>query len=439
MKGLADQYALLPHTQDFQTPFETSVLDELKKSLPQNLSGQEFFIKDDSSYRFALTFLLLLDRGGVPIPLSNHYNDELLTEVQKTFPKAGLIKNGEVSESASGSSSFQGYVCLTSGTTGSSKPCYLSLEGAKLNARMHAEGFEIHSEQAIIQSLPVTHSYGIIAYIWTPLMTGCSVDFMKSFVGLRPLRTVVDRTKKVLHMSPSQMRFILKDKESPSLVPGTLTIGAGAISKEEVHLLLQTFPESKIFSSYGATELGPRVTAGRISENIIADSYIGEALSGVELRVLDDAGSAHVEGRGYLMVRTPSLKKNIQEGELTGDFYLTRDLVEIKNREVYFLSRKDDIIKKSGVTIYPTDIEDLVRRIDGVHDSLALKTPHPLYDEVPILFVESDREKEDLETTIKEKLPPFFWPGELIVKKAFPRTALNKVDREKLKSEMRKP
>lgn len=419
------QYSSLPHTFDFKNLDLLNELEKIKIELPEDkIRGKTFYLSDELDYRFALTFLWLLDNGATPIAINPEARNSNISSI---------VNTKIINENASQTSNFEGYICLTSGTTGLSTACNLTIAGAKKNALAHIKGFELSSNYQIIQCLPTYHSFGIIAYIWTPLLLNCGVHFTKGVVGLRYLKNEKDLSSKIIHLSPSQMRFILKDKESSNYPVGKITIGAGSVSKEEIKKLINIFPSSQIYTSYGATELGPRVSAGKIHSNIKQDGFIGNALESIDLRILKNSKMS-ATGKGRLLVKTPSLKINIKTEEIYEGYYLTRDIVEImENGDLYFISREDDIIKKGGISLYPVDIESILNNIDQISDSLVLKKSHPLYEETPIFFLESKLSENELNKIIQDKIPSPLWPERIFVVEKFPRTSLGKIDRSKLK------
>jgi acyl-CoA synthetase (AMP-forming)/AMP-acid ligase II len=416
-------YRSLPH----RVRFASFASDEIASSVEKGISGDSWrgrrvFLSDADPFRFALTFLRLIDLGAIPVPLAPSSADAP-AELRMDSPV-------ETSEPE--------YICQSSGTTGNPKQIRLSVGGALENARAHANAFGLGPQNVIAQVLPIYHSYGLVAFVWAPLVCGAAVDFFPGVAGLRAF----DRKGEsyVLHASPSQARFFLKDRFDRPAGLEKITIGGGVMSEGELELLQAKFPEIAFYVSYGLTEAGPRVTtglfqSGRVPSAERSGSWIGSAIPGVELRV-KRGESLEEQGEGILCVRTPSLCLAPDPQEMFQGWLVTRDRVLIdngtENREVYFLSRSGDIIKCGGVSLYPSQIEERLRELPGVRDCVVLKIQDPVYEEVPIVFFESDRPAEDLHREVLAIYSPGIAPREIRAFSTLPRHSLNKIDRAAL-------
>ncbi len=385
-------------------------------------------LEDTHELTFVYTFLKILEAGGTPCLQQSllrhqcHYhlkNLTLSTEIQKCSLKPQ--KNT--------------YYTFSSGSTGDPKPIHLSLEKALENARIHAIGFNINNNSTIAQCLPLYHSYGVVAYILTPLVTGARVNFCSKIIGLRSFKNTL--IKQTIHISPSQLRFILKDKfnEAPQLE--AITIGAGACSFQELEALQNKFPLSSIYVSYGLSEAGPRVSAGKYNSqctlpNTSEAHWIGKPLEGVKCFVLIN-GELHQEGVGRLVISTPTAMLNIESTETFEGNLLTRDKVELLDSQIYFISREDDIIKYGGVSIYPSQIEQKVRSLESITEAIVLKKKDAFYEEIPVLFVESSEvDIATLESFLSDHLPESWIPKKIFILPLFPKNSINKIDRKKL-------
>lgn len=369
---------------------------------PGNLVG----VYNPDPLIWAITFLKVLKKGGVPVALAE--------PGQKIESVPSLYQNC--------------YACMTSGTTGEPKLIYLGIEGALANAKAHAEGFGLSSDSAIIQTLPVYHSYGIVAYIFTPVVLGCSVDFYDRIMGLSSIKSPHENS--VVHVSPAQARSFLKEKNSVHPNIRKVSVGAGTLAFEEWEKLLSKYPDIEFYTSYGLTEAGPRVTAGKITNETLRvvknqkGLYIGKGLKGVTLKV---------NHSGLLCVQSASLLENKSAVKMDGQFLVTRDHVEIDNKDqVFFIEREGDIIKYSGMTLYPSQIEQTLRKDSRIQDCILLKKKDVIYDELPLLFVEGDLAVPEVQDIFLKFYSEKILPRFIKVLKKFPRTSLNKIDRKEL-------
>lgn len=374
VRSLSEQFKSLEF-MEFHKPMDPSPyfkkVDDIfsKTEFIEKINGHVIGLEDEHGLTFAYTFLKILEAGGTPCLQQSLLSHQCHYHL-KNLSLQEDCRQGELKAEKNS------YYTFSSGSTGKPKPIHLSLTRALENAKMHARGFEINQQSVIAQTLPLYHSYGIIAYILTPLITGAKINFCSKIVGLRSFKN--STTKQTLHISPSQLRFILKDKFNDAPFLEKITIGAGACSFKELKDLQNKFPLCSIYVSYGLSEAGPRVSAGKYSTmnsnpNISTEAqWIGAALEGVSCKVLIN-DHLHSEGIGRLVISTPTAMLNTNDTETIDGMLLTRDQVEIRNSQIYFISREDDIIKTGGISIYPAQIEQKVRALKNVTEVIVLK------------------------------------------------------------------
>jgi acyl-CoA synthetase (AMP-forming)/AMP-acid ligase II len=385
----------------------------------------------------ALIFFTLIDYGHCPILLDPEMSDYQLESMVKSskFPLIDQKKVKKPSANNQDPAYSDCYAALTSGTTSTPKLCYLSIEGAIKNASSHAISLGITDKHTVIQSLPINHSYGIVAYLWTKVVTGCGLDLNENFLGLKTLAQ-----KKfehgALHISPAQLQFMLKEPESGLTGIDIISVGGGLAESSDILRLKEKFNEAKTYVTYGLTEAGPRVSTGEVAQEELS-GYIGCPFKGVRIAILQEDGQIIPEGEGSLCVSSPSLKKNLAPDEITQyqgeDFLITRDLVSIKDNKIFFKSRDSDLIKVGGISVYPKDIENVIKKVENVKDCIVFPTKHRIYGSVPLLIIEGNGEAKDIQIFLKDKLSVYQRPKKIVFIKKFPRHSLNKVDRKRLK------
>lgn len=397
------------------------LLAESAQSATSSGARRAVLLHDANPLRFALRFFALLDAGHVPVVLPP---DVGASAIERLQPRAD--------DALSAAGDGAAYGCSTSGTQGEPKLCFLGVEGARANARAHADSLGIGPRHTLLQSLPVHHAFGIVAYLFTALELGCALDFLPSLATFRGLARRSALEGGVLHASPAHVRFLLREARDAPPGLALVSVGAGHCDPGDLARLRARLPAADLFVTYGLTEAGPRVTTGRV-EDEPRRGYVGRAIAGVELAVRVESGERRATGRGQLCVRSPSLKRNAAAEELTedGQFFLTRDTVDLSPEgDVFFLTRGDDLIKSGGVSVYPLEIEEVARRHPDVIDALVLKRTDPLYEEVFDLVVESAAASLELLPFLQEHLPtPTSWPRRVLVLPSLPRSALGKIDR----------
>jgi long-chain acyl-CoA synthetase len=101
---------------------------------------------------------------------------------------------------------------------------------------------------------------------------------------------------------------------------------------------------------------------------------------------------------------------------------------------LYFRQRAKRVIKTSGITVYPSQVEDVLNKHPAVRLSCVIGVPHPTQVEVPKGFVTlnegfvatSELEKELIEHC-RRHLIPYSCPRRIEFLPAFPMTRVGKV------------
>lgn len=103
----------------------------------------------------------------------------------------------------------------------------------------------------------------------------------------------------------------------------------------------------------------------------------GKPFDGTEVRIVDtDTGSPVPAGTiGMIQIRGPNTLRGIckrsREDVFTADgFYPTGDLGHLDDDGfLFYHGRSDDMFKVSGATVYPSEVEQALRSIGGVHNA----------------------------------------------------------------------
>jgi acyl-CoA synthetase (AMP-forming)/AMP-acid ligase II len=247
-------------------------------------------------------------------------------------------------------------------------------------------------------------------------------------VGLRSFAKNPTHKTRILHASPSQIRFALRDKTKPNFL-SKVSIGGGSLIAEELLQVDELLSPMDLYVTYGLTEAGPRVTTGHLTaekrkmlQQNFTRHWIGSTIPGVQVWTEEKTNP------GRLCVASPSLLKSQDGIPRRESFLKTRDQVEIIEGDVFFLSREEDLIKFGGVTIYPQEIESLVRAWPGVTDCLILPMEDSLYGHRPLLAIEGQASEEFI-TQKSSELPQGTAFKDFFILQKFPRKSLDKIDR----------
>ncbi|MFZ1712637.1 MAG: acyl-CoA ligase (AMP-forming), exosortase A system-associated, partial [Nitrosomonas sp.] len=107
---------------------------------------------------------------------------------------------------------------------------------------------------------------------------------------------------------------------------------------------------------------------------------------------------------------------------------------------LYFIGRRDDMIKTSGYRVSPTEIEEVVYATETVAETAAFGVAHPTLGQAIVVVAlpvdGADTVKEKILAACKQHLPAFMQPALVELRQAsLPRNPNGKIDRKTLAAE----
>jgi acyl-CoA synthetase (AMP-forming)/AMP-acid ligase II len=219
------------------------------------------------------------------------------------------------------------------------------------------------------------------------------------------------------------------------------------------------FPDAAPYLMYGLTEAFRSTYLDPAEVDRRPDS-IGKAIPNAEVLVVREDGTLcgpHEEGelvhRGALVSlgywndpeRTaerfkpaPGQPAGVPNPELavwSGD-------VVVRDEEgfLYFVGRRDEMIKTSGYRVSPTEIEEAAYESGLVGDAVALGVEDARLGQRVVLVVSpADGDEVDVDAVLahmRRALPRYMVPAEVIVRPSLPRSPNGKFDRARLQREV---
>ena len=103
---------------------------------------------------------------------------------------------------------------------------------------------------------------------------------------------------------------------------------------------------------------------------------------------------------------------------------------------LYFIGRRDEMIKSSGYRISPNEVEEVLYGTAMVGECAAFGVPHPTLSESVVVIATAadgvDVQSERLLALCRERLPAYMVPRKFYFMESFPITPNGKADRRKL-------
>jgi acyl-coenzyme A synthetase/AMP-(fatty) acid ligase len=108
---------------------------------------------------------------------------------------------------------------------------------------------------------------------------------------------------------------------------------------------------------------------------------------------------------------------------------------------LYFVGRRDEMIKTSGYRVSPTEVEEVIYAANRVTEAAAVGIEHPVLGQAVVVVTyapeNSAETSERLLAECKLHLPGFMVPARIVAyKEPLPRNPNGKIDRKKLAAEL---
>lgn len=350
-------------------------------------------------------------------------------------------------------------ILYTSGSTGQPKGVVLSHRNMVAGALSVAGYLEHTPQDRILAVLPLSFDAGL-SQLTTGFAAGAIVALIDYLLPRDVLRAVARHRITGLTAVPPLWNQLIQ-LEWPSEVTESLRYVAntgGAMPVPTTKALQQRLPNTSVYLMYGLTEAF-RSTYLPPDQVEIRPTSIGKAIPNAEILVVSDSGEPCAPGEpGELVHRGALVSLGYwNDPEKTAERFRPvpgRDtslpLTEIavwsgdqvvmdEEGYLYFVSRKDEMIKTSGYRVSPTEVEAVAYASGLVASAVALGVPHPVLGQAILLIVTSLSTATDKEPLAAEllkfcqrELPNFMIPARILIEDSLPHNPNGKIDRKVL-------
>jgi long-chain acyl-CoA synthetase len=107
----------------------------------------------------------------------------------------------------------------------------------------------------------------------------------------------------------------------------------------------------------------------------------------------------------------------------------------------YLVDRKDDLIVSSGFNIYPTEIEEVLKRHPKVNDAAAVGVPDRIKGQAVVAAVAlkpgAEADRQELIAYCRDHMPEYRVPKAILLMEEIPRDPAGKLLRRMLRQDAR--
>ena len=337
----------------------------------------------------------------------------------------------------------------TSGSTGRPKGVMMTHRNVEAASGSIISYLENTPDDVIFNVLPLAFDYGLYQLLMS-VRLGATLVLEKSFAFPAAMFDVMRREKVTgLPLVPTMAAVILPMRNlAPGFLPTLryMTNTAAALPVDHIDRLRRLFPNASLFSMYGLTEC-KRCTYLPPSELARRPDSVGIPIPGTQAFVVDGEGQIVAPGEtGELVIQGP----HVMQGYWRDDEATARALRPGPNPDLpalhtgdlfrqdeqgflYFVGRRDDIIKTRGEKVAPKEVEAVLHAHPSVVEAVVAGMADPVLGQaVSALVVSRDRHltAKELIRHCQLNLEDFMVPKYLTFAESLPKTDTGKVSRK---------
>jgi long-chain acyl-CoA synthetase len=346
---------------------------------------------------------------------------------------------------------------LTSGTTGMPKAASHNLESIIGNVIDLVDMADVKAETTFLLPLPLSHIFGLTV-LMASLTKGASMTFIPTIPSF--FEILMQEHFDIVAAVPAMWsQFLTMDPKAFKFQPADILLSGGAALPPSLAEEFRKRFGRRLNNGYGSTECkivalnldGPDHSVGRIVDSDTVD-------------VVDADDVVLTPGEvGEIRIHSPNLMQGyyLQPEEtnkvLHDGHYHTGDLGYVKDGYLYISGRDKEMINVAGNKVFPTEVEDLIRRHPEVGEVAVIGVPHYKLGQIVkaiIVLKESEIDKQlqaggdagkeakanilaslknFCKENLKRELRPMEWDFRTS-KEPLPKLNTGKVDRKQLAS-----
>ena len=375
-----------------------------------------------------VVFPYAFSRQAIESVLENMTISWILTDQpeEMSFPEKSVITPQLLEKTDS--SSFMSVIgddepfltLFTGGSTGAPKIWNKTPHNLIEEARYICGRFKLKDTDIFLATVPPQHIYGLLFSIMVPLVSSARI-LADIYVLPRTIMAAVEAFKVTVLISVPPCYRVL---DGDFLQPYRLRLAfssAGVLDPKDGAVFYKKTGVG-INEIYGSTETGGIATrchdGGKMTWNMFAP---------VEWQLIDEC----------LQVRSPFLSPSLPRNE--EGFFVTADRAERDEQNSFILrGRADDVVKIGGKRVDLQEIQEKIKKIDGVRDAAVILVSRTDGRRTDLsAFVVSDIDPAELRQKMMGQVETYAVPRRFIPVAKIPVTVTGKPDRQAMEALVR--
>jgi acyl-CoA ligase (AMP-forming) (exosortase A-associated) len=339
----------------------------------------------------------------------------------------------------------------TSGSTGNPKGVVVTHANVVAAATSITTYLENTPGDIILNVLPLSFDYGLYQVLMG-FKTGGTVVLERSFTYPHAvLQKMQEEQVTGFPIVPTISAILLEMDLARYPLPCLryITNTGAALPTRHIAKLRESFPAARLYSMFGLTEC-KRVSYLPPAELDRRPGSVGKAMPNVEVYIVDEAGRTLPPGEvGELVVRGSNVMRGywnlpdetdrvLKPGPVPGERVLyTGDLFRMDDDGyLYWIGRRDDVIKSRGEKVSPREVENVLYNLEGVGMAAVVGVPDAVLGQaVKAVITLKDGFRLTQQEVLRHcahHLEDFMVPKLVEFRDTMPKTPTGKIDRRQL-------
>jgi acyl-CoA synthetase (AMP-forming)/AMP-acid ligase II len=332
---------------------------------------------------------------------------------------------------------------ITSGTTGQPKFVVHTPATLSESVELVVKHWGLSDDDVMIEPLPMAHMSGLITFL-SLIRFGAPFVLLEGFDADSVLDNIERHRCTWCLGFPAQYAALLEcQRARPRDLSSLRVCLTGAdICPIDLQERVTAIFGAPLYNIWGATEAVGSLTFG------LQRGPVARIVKGARIRLIDKNGADVADGEaGELLIRGANVfdsywnDPDATEKSLKAGWYHTGDLMRRgAGDELWFVSRKKDIIIRGGTNISPAEVEEaLVACHPAVEEAAVVGVPDAVLGQRVFGFVKlvnrmKDTIVSEILRSVATRLASYKVPETLEMLDELPRNALSKVDRNVLQT-----
>jgi len=343
-------------------------------------------------------------------------------------------------------------ILYTSGSTGKPKGVMLSHANVMAGSTIVSTYLGISDRERILAVLPFSFDAGM-NQLMTAFEHGATIVLIKFVFAKEIINALLGEHITALAGVPTVWSLLANGGIVKHKFPELryITNTGGAMPQAVLNVLRESLPTTKIFLMYGLTEAF-RSTYLPPEELDRRPTSMGKAIPDTEILVLNEHGGRCEPGEvGELVHRGPTVSMGYWGNREATDRVLkpnpllppelgdcekvcySGDLVRMDDDGfLYYVGRRDTMIKSSGYRISPTEVEEVLFQTGKIRQAAVIGIPDEVLGQtIKAFIVAKDGAPLDCDAIQEfcvEKMPRYMVPKNFEILQELPKTSSGKVD-----------